>query len=657
MLLCSFKTTINRTPLTLAFYFTILLPFFSFNASLYAQNKPFPESSTPGAVLPPPLEPLGRDRVVNDLLPGLPRSQFGLKPLNNGLSEIELAPSRPIDGRGSVREFVESLKGNDASIEIILGQARILSLKSDMTNGTGEPTIATGDPSVIDFLAVSPRQIRITGLRHGTTDLSIVTSDGERYSFEVHVVADLTFLEAKLRALFPDASIRLGQINNNIVVGGEARSPQQIAQIIRAVQGFVVQTPAGSGTGSQGSAPSPSGLENFGSPTPGPSTTPDDNAPAGSSPETDEMSQRNSNRNGEQTGSVGGQGDIYSPQVINLLRVPTSQQVLLKVQVAELNRTALRRIGANFLGVDPATGSIVGSQITGVNSSTATISHPTTTASARARDLLGTASLPSTSISGQNGTTIFGIFQNANFAFTLNALRNNGFLKILAEPNLVAMSGHMASFLAGGEFPVPVPQVSSGGVAPTVTVQFKEFGVRLGFLPQVIDDGVIRLSVVPEVSEIDFAVAVTLVAGGSAVPGLNTRRAQTTVELREGQTLAIAGLLQLTLDGSTTRIPGLGDLPILGPFFSNTTSSRTEKELVVLVTPYLVEGMNQDQVPPLPGDEVKEPNDLELFLLNRMESRTGKDFRATTRWDDVFDLRHHLELEKKYVQGPVGFSE
>ena len=167
----------------------------------------------------------------------------------------------------------------------------------------------------------------------------------------------------------------------------------------------------------------------------------------------------------------------------------------------------------------------------------------------------------------------------------------------------------------------------------------------------------IRLSVVPEVSEIDFAVAVTLVAGGSAVPGLNTRRAQTTVELREGQTLAIAGLLQLTLDGSTTRIPGLGDLPILGPFFSNTTSSRTEKELVVLVTPYLVEGMNQDQVPPLPGDEVKEPNDLELFLLNRMESRTGKDFRATTRWDDVFDLRHHLELEKKYVQGPVGFSE
>ena len=337
--------------------------------------------------------------------------------------------------------------------------------------------------------------------------------------------------------------------------------------------------------------------------------------------------------------------------------LPTSQQVLLKVQVAELNRTALRHIGANFLGVDPATGSIIGSQITGTNNAGAAVGRLAANQVISGKSMMGAAFMPSTPISGQNGTTVFGIFQNANFAFTLNALRNNGMLKVLAEPNLVAMSGHPASFLAGGEFPVPVPQVSAGGVAPTVTVQFKEFGVRLGFLPAVVDDGVIRLSVVPEVSQIDFTIAVTLVSGGSAVPGLNTRRAQTTVELREGQTLAIAGLLQVILDGSTSRIPGLGDLPILGPFFSNTTSERTEKELVVLVTPYIIEGMNQEQVPPLPGDEVKEPNDLELFLLNRIESRTGKDYRSTTRWDDVFDLRHHLNLEKKYVQGPVGFSE
>ena len=132
----------------------------------------------------------------------------------------------------------------------------------------------------------------------------------------------------------------------------------------------------------------------------------------------------------------------------------------------------------------------------------------------------------------------------------LSALRQNGLVKILAEPNLVALSGQRASFLAGGEYPVPIPQVSGSGVAPTITVSFKQFGVLLSFLPTIIDDNVIRLAVAPEVSEIDNAVSVTLVAGGSPVPGLSTRKAETTVELHPGQTLAMAGLLQLELDGT-----------------------------------------------------------------------------------------------------------
>ena len=124
------------------------------------------------------------------------------------------------------------------------------------------------------------------------------------------------------------------------------------------------------------------------------------------------------------------------------------------------------------------------------------------------------------------------------------------------------------------------------------------------------------------------------------------------------KTLAIAGLLQLTQDAQTNRIPGLGDLPVLGPFFSNTRSSRTERELVVLVTPYLVEPMNRGEVPPTPGDEVYEPNDLELFLLNRIEGRTGKDFRSTTEWNDPLHLQKLLKLDRKYVRGgPCGFSE
>jgi pilus assembly protein CpaC len=241
--------------------------------------------------------------------------------------------------------------------------------------------------------------------------------------------------------------------------------------------------------------------------------------------------------------------------------------------------------------------------------------------------------------------------------FTLDALRRNSLLKILAEPNLVAFNGQQASFLAGGEFPVPVPQVGAAGIAPTITVRFKEFGVRLGFVPFILDENRIRITVAPEVSQIDFSIAVTLVAGGSPVPGLNTRKALTTVELNQGETLAIAGLLQLQMDGTTQRIPGLGDLPIIGPFFSNTTGDRIEKELVVLVTPYIIEGMQHDQVPPTPGDEVKEPNDLEFYFLNRIESRVGTDFRATTKWDDVFHFRDLFKLERKYISAPVGFSE
>ena len=172
------------------------------------------------------------------------------------------------------------------------------------------------------------------------------------------------------------------------------------------------------------------------------------------------------------------------PQIINLLRVAGSQQVMLKVRIAELNRTAMRRIGGNFLGVDPRTGGIVGSKIAGSTAYQGTISG---------NHLSGTSSL------GPNGanSTVFGIFQHANFEFSLTALRENGLLKILAEPNLVALNGQLASFLAGGEFPVPVPQVSASGVAPTITVRFREFGVKLGFVPYILDGDVIRLTLPP----------------------------------------------------------------------------------------------------------------------------------------------------------------
>jgi pilus assembly protein CpaC len=340
---------------------------------------------------------------------------------------------------------------------------------------------------------------------------------------------------------------------------------------------------------------------------------------------------------------------VPQPQVINLLRVPGPQQVLLKVRVAELNRTALREIGADLIFGKKNSGSIAGTQIGGGSLNIV----------GRVADLGGlTTNRAATFFGTSPNTTVFGIFEGGDVAILLRALRRNSLLKLLAEPNLVALNGHQANFLAGGEFPVPIPQTSTGGAGTSVTVTFKEFGVRLGFLPNILDDERVRLTVDPEVSTIDFSIGTVIVPGGTPVPGLNTRRSHTTVELRQGQTLAIAGLLQLTLDGTTNRIPGLGDLPVLGPFFSNTSSQRIEKELIVLVTPYLIEPMLPGQVPPSPGDEVKAPNDLEFYLLSRIEGRTGRDHRATTNYDDPLGvLRCLMRMEDRHFSGPHGFGD
>ena len=236
-------------------------------------------------------------------------------------------------------------------------------------------------------------------------------------------------------------------------------------------------------------------------------------------------------------------------------------------------------------------------------------------------------------------------------------MRQNNIATILAEPNLVTLSGHAAEFLSGGEFPVPVAQ--QGGGAGNNTVEFRPFGVRLSFVPYVQDDGLIRLQVQPEVSNVSEELSVTLIPGGDPVPGLRSRTASTTVELRQGQTLAIAGLLNNEVDGETARVPLLGDLPYVGPLFNRNSHEVVEQELLVTVTPYLVSPMNADQPLQLPGEEITEPNDLEFYLLSRMEGRTGLPHRSTTKWDKPFrqQARMQMQVEQHYLWGPVGLSE
>jgi len=162
------------------------------------------------------------------------------------------------------------------------------------------------------------------------------------------------------------------------------------------------------------------------------------------------------------------------------------------------------------------------------------------------------------------------------------------------------------------------------------------------------------LTVNSEESSPDYSQAVLI--NDYNVPGINTRRASTTVEMRQGQSLAVAGLLRVSIDADTKRIPGLGDLPYLGPLFSNTTHKRQEKELLILVTPHLVAPMNAENVPCLPGEELKDPNDWEFYLLNRIEGRTGREWSSAREWDDPWHLRQLMHLEQSGISGPVGLS-
>jgi pilus assembly protein CpaC len=537
--------------------------------------------------------------------------------------------------RPTVGDLVRPPTGNDAVVEMIVGQGRLLTMKQPIATARGTGVVAIGDPTVIDFEVLpNPQMIRVIGKRAGATDLTVVTADGQSVSFEISVLYDLDLLRAQLARLYPDCSIKVSQLREHLILEGEARTTARIAQIEDTVQAFIDSNQAEKKVeGEQAAAGkgAPGGAQ------PARPTEPPAGQPAEPPAATGELAPRPDT-------------EVKFPagQIINLMRVPGVQQVLLQVRVAELNRTGLREIGADLL-LGSKGGNFVGTSLTG------------TTQTIRASSGLGgfladmLEAPTGGSIESGDNTTAFGIFRTADVAVFLRALRENELLSILAEPNLVAMDGHEASFLAGGQFPVPVPQGSGQNIF--VTIVFKDFGVQLRFIPHIVDAETVRLHVAPEVSTIDESLGTTLVQGGLPVPGVNTRRVSTTVEMRQGETLALAGLLQVALDAKTSRIPGLGDLPYIGPLFSNTSHKRQEKELLVLVTPFMISPMPPGSDPTYPGQELTDPNDKEFYLLNRIEGRTGEPFRSTTAWDDPWHLSKRLKLENRCLYGPVGYSQ
>jgi pilus assembly protein CpaC len=295
---------------------------------------------------------------------------------------------------------------------------------------------------------------------------------------------------------------------------------------------------------------------------------------------------------------------VFSPaakegefKLINLLEVGGVQQVMLEVRVSEMSRSLGRRLGINFnvIGTPGRQGNI------SLLSRFPMIQDPSD---------LGVGTVIANYIRG-----------DVTWNLLIDALKENGLLKVLAEPTLITLSGKEAKFLAGGEFPVPIPQDYG-----RVTIEYKPFGVGLAFTPIVLSNGKINMQVAPEVSELDFENSIAL--QGFIIPSITTRRVATTVELADGQSFAIAGLIKEEMRESIKKFPFLGDIPIIGPLFRSSSYQKRDSELIVIVTPHLVKPLDMAKQT-VPTDQFVEPDDLEFYLLGASEGR-GQPGQSTS---------------------------
>ncbi|MGH6843138.1 MAG: type II and III secretion system protein family protein, partial [Methylocella sp.] len=416
--------------------------------------------------------------------------------------------------------------------------------------------VEVADPKIADARQVSDRQLVILGKDTGTTNILLYDTKRQLIGVvDVEVKLDTSSLGSKIREGSGGKGIRVNAVFGKLVLSGNGGDSQTVERAMSVAAGL---------------------------------------APAG---------------------------------VVNALKVTTPQQVMLKVRFVEANREAARNLGIRwaFFKRNGNAAGVIGTQV-GSSLIPANPSFPSsTTFPAPITSMSQTSSSVLDVVSGAGGTgspfaTIITQIVNSTFGSldaVLSALEEQRVIRDLAEPNLVAMSGETASFLAGGEYPIPVVSPGGAGAVPTVTIVYKEFGVKLDFTPTVLSHGVISLKLRPEVSAIDPTIAVVI--SGFSVPGLTTRRAQTTVELRDGQTFAIAGMLQATSSRVLDQLPWLGTVPILGALFRSSEFQQNETELVVLVTPYLIK-------PVPPGKQLKTPldtslagNDLDFFLNGRPE--------------------------------------
>jgi len=424
---------------------------------------------------------------------------------------------------------------------------------------TAFSTIVAGSPDIADVKSLSDHLIYIQGKQTGTTNVILFDSSMKQIGIlDVEVAIDTGNLQQNIQSSTGTRGIRVSSTEGQVVLSGTA------VDAVAAERAMAIAT-----------------------------------------------------------GSVS-KGGV----VVNAMNVAGPQQVMLEVRFLEVARTAGRDLGVNLF-VANANGTNVAN--TGLGNVTQANRAPiggvvgggSTPVGANPAGSLPLLNTVGTLASGATPygallTSILRLNNGMSIDSLVTALETKGVLRRLAEPNLMALSGDAARFLAGGEFPVPIPNTSSGGF-PTISIEYKKFGVELAFVPTVLSRGVINLRVEPSVSELDFANAVTI--AGTTVPALTVRNARTTVELRDGQSFAIAGLLQTRNRQDVSQVPWIGSVPVLGTLFRSSSYQQDETDLVIIVTPRLV-------APAVPGQRLASPldsrlpaNDVDFFLNGQMEVR------------------------------------
>jgi len=414
--------------------------------------------------------------------------------------------------------------------------------------------VSVGNPAIADATPISERELYLLGKELGTTNLIVWGAGGQATVIDLNVGAEASLLEAELRMLLPsEKEIGVKTTADSIVLIGTVSDPVKATQAVEIAQAWIRRLTRGLVLPVTSGDPSRGGT----------------------------VIQVGEPRNSQQL------AQIAAPRVINMLKIRAPMQVMLEVKVAEVSKTLLNRLGVT----------------TQLNKQSGSFTYDILSRSNFFNQLLGTASL----------------VKGTQYALQLDAQNNDGLLRLLAEPNIMAVSGQEASFRAGGKIFIPVARRNDVSGGTTITLEEKEFGVGLKFKPTVLDGDRINLQVAPEVSELQqTGTPFTTVDGTTSIfPSFTVRRAETTVQLNDGQSFMIAGLIQNNTKETINRFPGLGDIPILGALFRSVEFQADKSEIMFVITPRLVKPLPPDYA--LPTDQVIDPSLADLYLNGRME--------------------------------------